>query len=312
MGPTVLAKPIPGSVQPVIDMYARRLGLDPQAVKAVGMVESSLRRNAIGDNGTSGGPFQLHVGGALPRGKSLAWAGTNSGIQYAMQNMAKYARGKTGAEAVSAIVKGFERPANISGEINRALSYYGKKLPALSGSVGPGPSGGGLPTGNALGLDDHAALLNYLMQKQQSFVNDTPAPSLAGALFAAQPALSTTSAGNSTTFNPQITMPTKGGGPRKLAVVPGTNIKVDAAVLPSVAQIAQKFGVNVNSGYRDPEHNAAVGGAENSDHLRGDAVDFTGGQAQMKRLYQWAQGKFPYVEPWGQAKGNHVHISFKR
>lgn len=89
-------------------------------------------------------------------------------------------------------------------------------------------------------------------------------------------------------------------------------IAVNAKVLPEVTKIAQSFGVRVNSGYRSPEHNKAVGGAEHSDHLGGNAVDFVGPPEAMRKLYQWAQGRFPYVEPWDQAKGNHVHISFIR
>lgn len=90
-------------------------------------------------------------------------------------------------------------------------------------------------------------------------------------------------------------------------------IDVNQAILPHVVGIAERFGVKVNSGYRSAEHNAAVGGAKNSDHLSGNAVDFTGSEAAMRKLYEWAQKQgFPYVEPWSQAGGNHVHISFIR
>lgn len=101
--------------------------------------------------------------------------------------------------------------------------------------------------------------------------------------------------------------PTKG-----IVRIPGTNYQANSAILPDVTAIQQKFGVRVNSGYRSPQHNKEVGGAEHSDHLSGNAIDFVGTPAQMKALYQWAQGRFPYVEPWDQAGGNHVHISFIR
>jgi hypothetical protein len=108
-----------------------------------------------------------------------------------------------------------------------------------------------------------------------------------------------------------------GGHGFRLAPVPSSyatrgGIQLDAAVLPAAEQLAQRFGLRINSGYRSPQHNAAVGGAQHSDHLTGDAVDFTGSQQAMRALYRWAQGRFPYVEPWGQAGGNHVHISLRR
>ena len=46
----------------------------------------------------------------------------------------------------------------------------------------------------------------------------------------------------------------------------------------------EKFGkpIIVNSGYRCPKHNAAVGGVANSQHLRGEAADIT--SADNERL----------------------------
>lgn len=101
--------------------------------------------------------------------------------------------------------------------------------------------------------------------------------------------------------------PTKG-----LTYIPGTSYEANSAILPQVESITKKFGVRVNSAYRSPQHNATVGGAPHSDHLSGNAIDFVGTPQQMRALYQWAQGKFPYIEPWDQAGGNHVHISFIR
>lgn len=90
-------------------------------------------------------------------------------------------------------------------------------------------------------------------------------------------------------------------------------IGLDQQVLPEAERIAQQFGVKVNSGYRSPAHNAQVGGAQGSDHLTGDAVDFTGSPAAMQALQQWAlRQRFPYVEPWSQTGGSHVHISLRR
>lgn len=114
------------SVAQLIRSYARRYGVDPRAALAVARTEGGLRFGAVGDQGTSYGPFQLHVGGALPRGKDAAWANSPEGIAYALQRMAASgARGKTGRAAIEAIVRNFERPADPGSEVTRALSYYG-------------------------------------------------------------------------------------------------------------------------------------------------------------------------------------------
>jgi len=80
-----------------------------------------------------------------------------------------------------------------------------------------------------------------------------------------------------------------------------------------IAVITKTFGVTVSSGYRSVTHNEQVGGAPNSDHLTGNAVDFVGPPAALQRLYNWAlKMHFPYVEPMSQTGGSHVHISFAR
>jgi hypothetical protein len=114
------------SVASLIRAYSRRYGIDPRAALAVARQEGGLRWGAVGDSGTSYGPFQLHEGGALPRGRNAAWANSPSGIAYAVQRMAASgARGLTGRAAVEAIVRNFERPADPGSEIARALAAYG-------------------------------------------------------------------------------------------------------------------------------------------------------------------------------------------
>lgn len=90
-------------------------------------------------------------------------------------------------------------------------------------------------------------------------------------------------------------------------------MQVQSRWLSQVIGIVGRFGVKVSSAYRTPQHNSEVGGAPNSDHLTGNAVDFVGPPAALKALYAWAIAmRFPYVEPWSQTGGNHVHISFAR
>lgn len=172
-------------------------------------------------------------------------------------------------------------------------------------------------------------LLGFLMGNLQQHGHSDPA-ALLGELTQLKPLLQPQPVAAATTVQPTTPGTTPGtsaasmGASAKPDAAPGgtlapvpdmiatrSGLQVDSAILPAVSRITQSFGVKVNSGYRSAEHNAAVGGAENSDHLRGDAVDFVGPPEAMQALYEWAQGKFPYVEPMSQAH-DHVHISFLR
>lgn len=174
------------------------------------------------------------------------------------------------------------------------------------------------PKGN-YGSDQRTALLSYLSSSLGNYATrgEVGSPTtLLTALQAAQAPSSLDPLPNQS--QGRRTAPVASGGVPGLAAgkgivtIPGTSYQANSAILPDVEAITRKFGVRVNSGYRSAAHNAAVGGAPSSDHLKGNAIDFVGSPQQMKSLYQWAQGKFPYIEPWGQAGGNHVHISFIR
>lgn len=106
---------------------AVELGDDPNAVVAVGYAEGGFP-GAVGDRGTSFGPFQLHQGGALPAGLSgssaATWANAKAGLNYALQKITAVAKGLVGMQAVDAIVTGFEKPADGgAGDERRAANY---------------------------------------------------------------------------------------------------------------------------------------------------------------------------------------------
>src|SRR5262245_6117321 len=113
---------------------ARKRGLDPRAVGAVALSEGGLqnREGDIGDlaGGGSYGPFQLYAQGMLParfRGnpaRADAWAWSPAGINYALDHIARVAAGKTGRQAITHIVRRFERPAAPGAEISRAWQHY--------------------------------------------------------------------------------------------------------------------------------------------------------------------------------------------
>jgi zinc D-Ala-D-Ala carboxypeptidase len=77
------------------------------------------------------------------------------------------------------------------------------------------------------------------------------------------------------------------------------------------------FGpLKVNSGYRSPELNVAIGGAKNSDHTRGQAVDFEVPGTPNNVLAQWVADNCPYDQIileffiTGQANSGWVHASY--
>ena len=145
-------------VENLIEQFAAANALDPAAVKAVAMGEGGLKWGAAGDRGifrrgrfiptskgppTSFGPFQMHLGGALPLSMSgaeaAAFANSPAGIQAALQSMARGgAAGLTGEAAIQAIITNFEWPANIPKSIAAALGRYGQ----FSGAGATGGSGG--------------------------------------------------------------------------------------------------------------------------------------------------------------------------
>lgn len=54
-------------------------------------------------------------------------------------------------------------------------------------------------------------------------------------------------------------------------------VKVDPALIVGLEQLREKLGVpiSINSGYRCPAHNMAVGGTADSQHMKGTAADIT-------------------------------------
>jgi len=56
--------------------------------------------------------------------------------------------------------------------------------------------------------------------------------------------------------------------------------------------LAKKWGLTITSGYRSPAQNAAVGGAEHSYHMRGEAIDVAPNADAMK-IYHYA-----LAHPW--------------
>lgn len=114
-------------VRDAIIQIARRYGVDPDAALAVAAGEGGIAYGAVGDSGTSFGPFQLHVGGALPAGRDAAWANSPEGLDYAIRKMSEVgASGLRGAPAIDRIIRKFERPADPDTSVRNAIARYGR------------------------------------------------------------------------------------------------------------------------------------------------------------------------------------------
>lgn len=69
--------------------------------------------------------------------------------------------------------------------------------------------------------------------------------------------------------------------------------------------------ITVNSGYRCPKLNAAVCGAKNSQHMRGEAADITAGsKTENKRLFELIRDNLPFDQLLNESNYSWVHVSY--
>ena len=82
--------------------------------------------------------------------------------------------------------------------------------------------------------------------------------------------------------------------------------------------VREHFGkpVTINSGYRSPESNAAVGGSKTSDHCKGQACDLEIEGVSNPDLAQWIMDNLEYTQlilefyTQGQPNSGWVHVSY--
>ncbi len=103
----------------------------------------------------------------------------------------------------------------------------------------------------------------------------------------------------------------------------GINNRIPKEVLPNVQNLITKvldplrahYGkpITVNSGYRCPELNKAVGGSATSDHLQGRAADITGGsRAENEKLFDLIQALgLPFDQLIDEKDFSWVHVSYR-
>lgn len=87
---------------------------------------------------------------------------------------------------------------------------------------------------------------------------------------------------------------------------------VNAAVAPMFNQLHNLFpSLRFSSGYRDPNHNKAVGGVPNSNHLTGRAGDWSGSSRDMYAAAGWARSNGAReVLVHNAGSGLHLHVAW--
>lgn len=264
------------------ERYIRRraaaYGLDPDAVVAISMHEcpSCLAgHNTAGDHGTSFGPFQLHAGGALPKGKGNAWANSAAGIDYALRQMSGVARGLSGKAAITAISTRFERPADPAGEIADAMAHYGN-VGAPDGPLGAARQTIGGAATSAMKDKAFRSMVAAQMLDQAAATAQGRPPDTSGLLALAVARRQFQDAQDTYGQTPQKGVGLTGQrqmGPVKFI---GNTHGENPAFLNKLGQAAASVGgtaIRVTSGYRDPKTNARVGGVPHSNHMTGHAMD---------------------------------------
>ena len=96
----------------------------------------------------------------------------------------------------------------------------------------------------------------------------------------------------------------------------------DAETLERMKLVAEKcfqpvrewYGkpIKINSFYRSPKLNKAIGGASKSQHLKGEAIDLTAGSvSENKKLYDWMSNNLVFDQLINEYNYKWIHVSFK-
>lgn len=87
-------------------------------------------------------------------------------------------------------------------------------------------------------------------------------------------------------------------------------IKLVENVLDPLRELYGK-PIKINSGYRSPKVNAAIGGAKNSEHMTGCAADITAGnKTENCILFQLIRDNFKFRQVIDEKDYTWVHVSY--
>lgn len=270
---------------------APRYGVDPAAADAISRSTEWPGRGGVGDAGTSYGPFQLHVGGALPRGRGRKWAESRAGVDYAIRQMAAHgARGLRGQAAIRAISANFERPADVAREVRQSTAFYnahpsgGGARPAVRrlAQAGAVVSPKQLPQ-----AANNSALIGYLLGSVGShdYISGLPA------LMAAQQQQQAPQTAR-TPVKRSVSLPKGlGAGSYSLGKVLMTSgadrpgVKTQPAILNFARQVAGIYGQPLHIG-TGSNHSKITADGNVSDHWSGHAVDIPASGKALIRMGQ--------------------------
>ena len=96
---------------------------------------------------------------------------------------------------------------------------------------------------------------------------------------------------------------------------PEASAALDALMWNVLDPIRRMWGkpIIVNSGYRCPKLNAAVGGSATSQHMKGEAADITAGDpTENKELFDMiAQSAIPFDQLIDEKNDRWIHVSYR-
>lgn len=280
----------------LIDLYARKLGLDPRAVKAVASTEGGLRWGAVGDGGYAHGPFQQNAAGGVltnrwrsqGREAAIAFANSEAGVLESMTAMARHAKGLSGKAAINAIVSKYERPADIPGGIAKAWGRYGDFAGTGTAALSPAKPGRATFQAQPIVDDRRRAVHDWANAGLSAYIegNDN-APPLHQFLKQAQeeielPTLPSLQPGRTVKNSATPT------------VSPSKALQGGSAGVVAAIKYAQSLGLRVSENPYvdkvDPVH------VKNSDHYQtydgtnvGKAMDVSGDPTKLKQYFKWIE-----------------------
>lgn len=95
---------------------------------------------------------------------------------------------------------------------------------------------------------------------------------------------------------------------------PGVKVKLETLVGRLLDPVREAWGkpIRVNSGFRSPVLNKAVGGAASSQHVTGEAADITAGSPEENwKLFELIKKDFEYDQLIDEQNYTWIHVSYR-
>ena len=95
---------------------------------------------------------------------------------------------------------------------------------------------------------------------------------------------------------------------------PGVKVKLETLIVRLLDPVREAWGkpIRVNSGFRSPVLNRAVGGAASSQHVAGEAADITAGSPEENRkLFELIKDGFGFDQLIDEQDYRCLHVSYR-